>query len=197
MEIVAHGLWAAAAAVTARRSVNAPVRIGWAVWWGVFPDVLAFGPMFAAGLWFRLTGGMGSASADGHVLPHVHLGVPLYAAAHSLIVFLGAFAITSVLARRMVFAMLGWLLHILIDIPTHSLRYYATRFLWPIADIRVDGVAWWTPWFWATTYGALVAVYILMWRKGWFARPHSPDRGLQQGINPPSLPADPSAPPCP
>jgi hypothetical protein len=41
--------------------------------------------------------------------------------------------------------MLGWLLHIAIDIPTHSFRYYATRFLWPVSDFRIDGIAWRTP----------------------------------------------------
>ena len=60
--------------------------------------------------------------------------------------------------------MLGWLMHIVIDIPTHSLSYYATRFLWPVSDYRVDGVAWWTPWLWVTTYAALGAVFLLLWK---------------------------------
>jgi hypothetical protein len=39
--------------------------------------------------------------------------------------------------------MLGWLHHIAIDIPMHSSSYNATRFLWPLADVRIDGTAWW------------------------------------------------------
>ncbi len=163
MEIVAHGLGAAAAAIASRRSTAANLRIGWTVWWGVFPDVLAFGPSMAVGTWLRLAGGQ-----SGH--PHVHLGLPLYPAAHSLIVFLVVFGMTAILARRIVVALLGWLLHILIDIPTHSFRYYATRFLWPLSGYRVDGIAWWTPWFWIATYAALAAVYLLLWRKGWLSR---------------------------
>lgn len=159
MEIVAHGLWTAAAAIAARGSTGVHLRTGWAVWWGVFPDVLAFGPMIAAGLWLRLAGGPHQG--------HIHLGVPLYPAGHSLLVFLAAFGLASLLARRPVFEMLGWLLHILIDIPTHSLSYYATRFLWPLSDFRIDGIAWWTPWFWAATYGALAVVYVLLWGSGW------------------------------
>ncbi len=167
MEIVAHGLWAAAAAITARRSTKASVHVGWAVWWAAFPDVLAFGPQVAVGLWLRFAGS--SAAADGHALPHVHIGLPLYPAGHSLLVFLLVFGLVTILARRIVFEMLGWLMHILIDIPTHSLSYYATRFLWPISDYRIDGIAWWTPWFWAATYGALVVVYVLLWKKGWIS----------------------------
>ncbi|MEO8593820.1 MAG: hypothetical protein ABI759_10905 [Candidatus Solibacter sp.] len=161
MEIVAHGLWAAAAAITANRSAAARISIPWGVWWTAFPDVLAFGPSVAVGLWLRVAGG----TVPEH--GHVHVGLPLYQAGHSLIVFLLAFALVSLLARRVVFSLLGWLLHILIDIPTHSLSYYATRFLWPMSDFRIDGLAWWTPWFWVATYAALVAVYVVMWRKGW------------------------------
>ncbi len=172
MEIIAHGLWATAAAITAKRSTDARLRIGWMVWWGVFPDVLAFGPSIAAGLWLGLAGILNT--GHGHVRL-VHVGPPLYPAAHSLIVFLVVFGTAAILARRIVFEMLGWLLHILIDIPTHSLRYYATRFLWPMSDFRIDGIAWWTPWFWASTYGALVAVYFLIWKKGWLSRARSPE----------------------
>ena len=155
--------------------------VGWSVWWAAFPDVLAFGPMVAASLWLRLAGGAGS--VDGHGLPHVHIGLPLYPAGHSPIVFLMVFDITSLLARRSVFEMLGWLLHILIDIPTHSFSYYATRFLWPISDYRIDGIAWWTPWFWAATYAALGVVYFWLWRKGWIssARKSLPVAGERQG----------------
>jgi hypothetical protein len=50
MEIVAHGLWAAAAAITAKKTSTARISIGWSVWWTAFPDVLAFGPVVAIGL---------------------------------------------------------------------------------------------------------------------------------------------------
>ncbi len=173
MEIVAHGLWAAAAAITAKKSTRMAVRVGWTAWWGMFPDVLGFGPMVAVSLWLRLTGGLDARSGHGgHV--HVNLGVPLYPAGHSLIVFLAVFGIAAILLRRPVFSMLGWLLHILIDIPTHSFRYYATRFLWPLSGYRFDGIAWWTPWLWIATYVALAAVYFLMWRKGWLSWRRSP-----------------------
>ncbi len=166
MDIVAHGLWAAAGAVTARKSAAARIRVGWTVWWAMFPDLLAFGPLVAIGLWLRLTRGP-DALRGGH-LPR--FGVPLYPVGHSLIVFLLVFAVASLLARRIVLELLGWLSHILIDIFTHSFRYYATPFLWPVSDIRFNGLPWWTPWFWCSTYAALAIVYFLLWRKGWLTR---------------------------
>jgi hypothetical protein len=168
MEIVAHGLWAAAAVVAARRSTARRISLPWTIWWAAFPDTMAFGPSVAYGAWLWTTGRL--AAFGGH-RPRVNLGFPVYPAVHSLVVFAIAFAVVSAVARRPVLPMLGWLMHILIDIPTHSFSYYATRFLWPLSDFRVDGIAWWTPWFWAATYAALAVVYVLMWRKGWFRRP--------------------------
>jgi hypothetical protein len=168
MEIVAHGLWAAAGAITVSRATTIRLRTKWAVWWGLFPDVLAFGPSIIAGVVLLLIGGR-EVIAPG--APHVQLALWLYPAAHSLVIFTLAFAVVIIVARRVVWEMLGWLLHILIDIPTHSYSYYATRFLWPVSDVRVDGVSWWTPWFWGVTYAALAVVYAALWRKGWLKRP--------------------------
>ncbi len=157
---MAHGLWAAAAATVGKR-VDARVRVPWVVWWGVFPDVLAFGPMVVVGLWLRLAG-QGDALHGGY-LPHVHIGLPLYAMGHSLIVFAAVLGVSALVTRRLVVGLSGWLLHILIDIPTHSRRYYATRFLWPLSNYGFDGVPWWDPpvlWF---TYGGLAMVYLLLW----------------------------------
>ena len=90
MEIVAHGLWAAAAAITAKRTSTARISTGWSVWWTAFPDVLAFGPMVVIGLWLRLVDRT-SAPEVGHVLPRMGIRLPIYPAGHSLIVFLLVF----------------------------------------------------------------------------------------------------------
>jgi hypothetical protein len=158
-------LWAAAGAIAAKRSTAARIGVWQTVWWAAFPDVLAFGPLVAAAAWLRLAGRFDA--SGGFDRPPVHIGLPLYAAGHSLVIFLLVFGIVTALARRIVYEMLGWLLHILIDIPTHSYSYYATRFLWPASDFRVDGIPWWTPWFWTATYAALGVTYYLLWRKGW------------------------------
>jgi len=180
MEIVAHGLWAAAGAITAGRATTQRIRTKWAVWWGAFPDVVGFGPAIIAGLVLWLMRGPEVVSPDA---PHIQLALRLYGAAHSLIVFTLAFAAASMVARRVVWEMLGWLLHILIDIPTHSYSYYATRFLWPVSQVRVDGIPWWTPWFWAATYAVLAVVYVAIWRKGWLKRPVTEGTGVCAGCN--------------
>jgi len=39
-------------------------------------------------------------------------------------------------------AVTAWLLHILIDIPTHSRKNWAPAFLWPFSNFTVDGISW-------------------------------------------------------
>ena len=147
------------------------MRAWWFIWWGVFPDVLAFGLPALVGLWVRYVGGTGfEVSMHGGRLPHVHLGLPLYQIGHSLVVFAVVFGVSALVARRPVVGLLGWPLHIVIDMATHSHRYYATRFLWPLSDYGFDGIPWWTPWFHWCTYGALAVVYLLLWRIGWLSR---------------------------
>ena len=170
MEFVAHSLWTAAAGITINKSTHRRVRVPWMVWWGIFPDVLAFGPSVVLGLVLWATGSLQPHAGGGFHVPRVRLGLPLYPAAHSLVIFLIAFAITSLLARRLVLELLGWLLHILIDIPMHSYSYYATRFLWPISEYRIDGIPWWTPWLWVWTYVGLAAVYFVLWKKDWLSK---------------------------
>lgn len=169
MEIVAHGLWAVAAARGKGTVAGAEIPAWRTACWAMFPDVLAFGPMVAAGLWALATGKHG-----GHI--HVNFGLPLYAMGHSMVVFAVVFGLAALAMRRLPVSMLGWLLHIVIDIFTHSYRFYATRFLWPLSDFRVDGIAWRTPWFWAATYIALALVYLVLWKTGRLGRRRNENR---------------------
>ena len=36
----------------------------------------------------------------------------------------------------------AWLLHILIDIPTHSRKQWAPQFLWPLSHYSINGISW-------------------------------------------------------
>ncbi len=67
--------------------------------------------------------------------------------------------------RGAVWELGGWLLHILIDIPTHSYKFYPTPFLWPIAGTKFDGLPWDTIWFQLINYSTLLIVFILLSRR--------------------------------
>jgi len=139
MEIVAHTLWAAAAAKATNRR-TARIGLVWFAIWAMFPDLFAFSPEVIAGLWNRITG-----SVSAHVLDFHHVGarwgwldVDLYDIGHSFVTFVAVFLIVWAIIRRPLWEMLGWALHILLDIPSHS-AHYPTPFLWPLSSYYISG----------------------------------------------------------
>jgi hypothetical protein len=170
MDIFAHGLWTTAIATGVNRKIAHPIRVGWAAFFGVFPDLFAFAPPIAMALWLRLTGRLGPLPPGRH-MPFRELAWQLYHFSHSLVVFGAVFGFVWLLARRPVLEMLGWALHILIDIPSHSLRFFATPFLWPLSNYSVDGIPWGNRWYMLINYSALLVVYLVLWRTSRRAAP--------------------------
>ncbi len=167
MDIVAHGLWTAAAARVGQKKSGRRIRTGWAVFWGVFPDLFAFGIPIAILLVQRAAGT--APPLVGHH-PHLPLVGWLYPIGHSFVISLPVLALVWLAARRPLLAMLGWPFHIFIDMWTHSDRFYPTPILWPVSTVHVSGVAWSDPWFMLVNYAALAIVYLLLWRAGIIGR---------------------------
>lgn len=176
MDIFAHGLWAGAAAKVARNKKPSLNLNFWkVVWWGVFPDLFAFTIPFIWLFWNLIFGDFNFAD-----FPRPEAGEPptalnqffvfrlassLYNFSHSAIIFLIVFGIILLILRRPVWELLGWFLHILIDIPTHSYRFYPTPFLWPLSGWKFDGFPWGNPWFLIINYAAIVITYYLLRKK--------------------------------
>ena len=179
MDIFAHGLWTGAAATAVNKKLKAKNKKTLNVWlttfWGVFPDLFAFAIPFA---WITsgiLTGALHFSDIP---RPHeiegptskvywvIHLAQQLYNISHSGVVFAAVFLLAWAFARRPVYEMLGWLMHLLIDIPTHSLQFYPTPIFWPISNwVFAYGIAWSQWWFQIINYSTLIAVYIWLWRE--------------------------------
>jgi len=69
----------------------------------------------------------------------------LYNITHSLVIFTLVFVSFWIGLKRPVWVVASWGLHILIDIPTHSLSLFPTPFLWPLSNFKVDGIGWDNP----------------------------------------------------
>ena len=177
MDIFAHGLWAGAAALATNNKLEKTsgrkmLKIPFTVFWGIFPDVFA-GAIPFVWLWLNILLGKVNFSDFSHsrmVTEHFPDGTKsifglwtqLYNLSHSLVIFFVIFCLVCIILRRPVWEMGGWLLHILIDIPTHSLDFFPTPFLWPISNVRVGGISWGTPWFMILNYSALIIAFILL-----------------------------------
>lgn len=187
MDIFSHGLWTAAAAeafnlkfsahsgpAERKTTTKKPLNVGWAAFWGFFPDIFAFAIPFTWLFGNILFGDLSPAdiprpeAAEPPLRNNIwvfKIASSLYNVSHSGIVFIAAFLLIWLLFRRPVWELGGWLLHILMDIPTHSYRFYPTPVLWPLSDWKFDGFSWGVPWFMVLNYSALAIVYVLLWRK--------------------------------
>ncbi len=137
MDIVSHGLWGGAAFGRSNR------RDFWLSFaFGIAPDLISFGVfmvMAVLGLVSGINLGV-RPPVDSEIPSYVHT---LYALTHSLVVFAVAYLAVYLVRRRHLYPMFAWLLHILVDIPTHATDFFPTPFLWPLTDsVKVDGIPW-------------------------------------------------------
>jgi len=175
MDIFAHGLWAGAAGKAVNIKKKAPLKLKWMVAWGIFPDFFAFAPafiyMFASFVFPSIPriehpGPAHMEPATGNGLIISQFTHNLYNIGHSLLIFFFVFFIAYLIFRRPIWVMGGWLLHILMDIPSHSYDFYPTPFLWPFSEFKINGFHWGTPWFMISNYSLIIIAYfILYWLK--------------------------------
>ncbi len=182
MDVFAHILWTGGItkAVNNKREKQGkkPFSIIWSAFCGVAPDLFAFGPAFLLMFLGILSGSFHFSEIpqpDFHGVedhpegnfPYAYLSFALYNISHSAIIFLLVFALIWIIRKAPYWELSGWLLHILIDIPTHSSLFYPTPFLFSLSNFKISGVSWGVPWFMALNYGALLVffVYLLLSRR--------------------------------
>lgn len=159
MDIVSHGLWGSLAFGRRNR------RSFWLAFFsGIGPDLLSFGPFFAlAFLGLAERPAFSSEPPDPALIPaYVH---QLYQVTHSLIIFLALFSILWLMLRRLPWEFSAWGLHILVDIPTHSYRFFPTPFLWPVSNFTFNGWHWGSPWIFFPNAAALAILYLWLFMR--------------------------------
>ncbi|MBI4451130.1 metal-dependent hydrolase [Candidatus Woesearchaeota archaeon] len=190
MDPIAHSLWAAiayklvnlrlaqkpATRPNIKKQNIKPFTLWHAAWWGVFPDILSFGPLFVWRLYeliitgSYITGPVEPAGAN--LFPIREVTGVLYRSTHSIVVFAAMFliiwAVRSIWLRRgPPWILCAWAVHILLDIISHSYTRYPTPFLWPLSEYRFPyGTGWQSPAFMAVNYGLMVVIILWLWKIG-------------------------------
>lgn len=171
MDVFAHALWVAALFKAINHRLKRKISVWRAVLWGIAPDVFSFGLLTAwmilslifggTAMDFRQFEAMEPAQRD--TIPVFQLVTFMYNFTHSIFTFAAFFIIFYLIFRKPILSMLGWLVHILIDIPTHSYQFYPTPFLWPISSWKFNGISWGQKWFMIANYSAIVIAYIALY----------------------------------
>jgi len=156
MDIISHGLWG----YLILRKIRPKIQFLTAIIFNILPDIIPFGLMTITILF---TGEISSGSFSPETIPESIF--TLYRLTHSLFTFLLLFSVVSLFLKRVYKPLLGWLIHILIDIPTHGTNAYITTFLYPFSDYAYDGLRWTNPTIIAINFVVLALLYIILYRK--------------------------------
>lgn len=154
MDIISHGLWGSLG--FGRRSRKS---FGLAFFFGISPDLFSFG-IFTASIWLGLVSGpdWSNGPPDPLLIPqYVH---SFYNVTHSLIIFSVVFGLVWLIRKKPLYELAAWGLHILVDIPTHSDKFFPTPFLWPFSDLYMNGISWSHPVIFIPNVTLLIALYL-------------------------------------
>ncbi len=133
-----------------------------AAFFGVAPDLVGFTPAVLYMLFSGHTFGFSKEAFDSSLWVF-KFASEAYNYTHSLVVFAIVFGIVTLIRKGKIYwPMLGWVLHILIDIPTHR-GFYETPFLFPLSNYRFShGISWGHQTFMILNYSLLVATYLYL-----------------------------------
>jgi hypothetical protein len=162
MDVLAHGLWTNLMykALPVTRN-NRRITL-WGVFFGVLPDFISFTPIFVLFFYQLLSGRIEAPNGrpDIDTFPLAGFTSQMYDYTHSLIIFLVVTGIVWLIRKQFPWALLGWGLHVGLDIISHSREFYPTPFLFPVSDLNVNGIPWAHPVFMAINYGLLLILYL-------------------------------------
>jgi hypothetical protein len=160
MDIFSHGLYGGAA--FGRKSKRDYII---AFLFGIGPDLFSFGLFFLSIFFGFESWPAGNITPpNAKVIPeYVHY---LYNITHSLVIYAVFFAILYWLGKKSFGLLtLGWPLHILVDIPTHSNGFFPTPFLWPLSDFSINGIPWAHPIIFIPNFLLLIGIYSYLYMK--------------------------------
>ncbi len=164
MDIISHGLYGGIG--FGRKSKHTYLV---AFFFGILPDALSFGVYFILALFgvFEF-GHSASGPPDAALIPQfVHT---MYDITHSLVIYTLFAAILYAIGKKMLLWLsLGWPLHILVDIPTHSSAFFPTPFLWPLSDYSINGIPWSDPWIFFPNVALIIGLYTYWWYRRRYA----------------------------
>jgi len=177
MDIFAHGLWAGAGAKALnKRDGKRHVSVWAMVLWGMFPDLFAFSIPFIWLVWGLVFGHIDFSQFAGHRPPLAEPGQMdsvwalqisnyLYNISHSLVIFSVVFFGVWAYFKQARLELFGWLIHILMDVPTHTYAFFPTPVFWPLFGWKFNGISWGQPWFMVLNYSLILLAYTLLARK--------------------------------
>ena len=132
-----------------------------AIFFGAMPDLFSFGILIIVRLFSgNYTGGNYTYEGPPSLESIPNWVFFNYDLSHSFITAFLCIGIVYFFNRALIFPMLAWPFHILLDFPFHSKEYFPTKFLWPLTDFSIDGIPWSNPEVWFPNMAGIIILFI-------------------------------------
>ena len=134
----------------------------WSLFFGALPDLFSFGIFFIITFVDRIFN-----DTD---IDYKNMDLPdwLYSSydlTHSMVIaFIAIGIVYFFVNKNFAFAMLAWPLHILVDFPFHTADFFPTPILWPLIEVKFDGMSWGNPYVWFSNVAGIIILYVYRYR---------------------------------
>ena len=137
-----------------------------AVFFGAMPDLLSFGVLFfikiiKGELNYR---GMPTLESLLQLKPFPQWVFVMDNITHSFIIAFSFIAIIFYLKRDLVWPMLAWPFHIVLDFPFHTKELFPVQLFWPLTDFYIDGISWSHPAVWVPNVAGIIILFVYRFR---------------------------------
>ena len=155
MDTLSHALWG-------RGFFGYRGKPYWSLFFGALPDLCSFGIFFIITFIDRIFN-----STD---IDYKNMDIPdwlysSYDVTHSMVIaFIAIGVVYFFINKNFSFAMLAWPLHILVDFPFHTADFFPTPILWPIIEVKFDGISWGNPYVWFPNVAGIIILYVYRYR---------------------------------
>jgi membrane-bound metal-dependent hydrolase YbcI (DUF457 family) len=81
--------------------------------------------------------------------------------------FLTAFILIGIAAKfkkELVWPMLAWPFHIVLDFPFHTKEFFPVKIFWPLSDMHFDGISWSSPEVIIPNCAGIILLYIYRYK---------------------------------
>ena len=127
-----------------------------AVFFGVMPDLFSW----TIYMIYTLVRGNKFGKPELNKIPQ--WAFTLYGITHSIFVFSAVALILFLIAGEVPSYLWAWIIHIAVDIPTHSRQFLPTPFLWPVSQWKFPGFSWGQTWFMILNWSAIIVAFFII-----------------------------------
>ena len=138
-----------------------------AIFFGAFPDLISFGILFFVKFFSGSLqyGWPPTLESLKQLEPFPEWLFFMDNLSHSFITAFLIIGIVSIYRKELVWPMLAWPFHIVLDIPFHTKDLFQIQFLWPFSDIIFDGISWSSPYIVLPYFAGIILLYALRAKK--------------------------------